>query len=194
MSELLNPNRPMRADARRNHARILAAARELFASDEPDVQMDDVARRAGVGVGTVYRHFPDKDALMGELVRERFAVFNQSLGAALADRDAQPFAALAGALRANAASMADDAATRFAFMSGGERVFAHATAEYEEFMVLASELVERAHAAGELRGDFQALDIPMLMCGTCAAMDHRKAGWDWQRYLELVISGMRAPA
>jgi AcrR family transcriptional regulator len=194
MSELLNPNRPMRADARRNHASILAAARELFASEDPDVQIDDVARRAGVGVGTVYRHFPDKDALMGELVRERFEIFNERLREALADTGADPFAALAGALSANAASMADDAATRFAFMSGGERVFAHATSEYEEFMVLASELVGRAHAAGGLRADFQALDIPMVMCGTCAAMDHRKAGWDWERYLDLVISGMRARA
>lgn len=133
---------------------------------------------------------------MGELVRERFVIFNERLALALAlaaERD-QPFAALGDAIRANAASLADDAATRFAFMSGGERVFAHAVAEYEEFMRLASELVERARAAGELRGDFQALDIPMVMCGTCAAMDHRKAGWDWQRYLELVISGMRSSA
>jgi AcrR family transcriptional regulator len=183
----------MRADARRNRVRVLEAARELFASEDPDVQIDDVARRAGVGVGTVYRHFLDKDALMGELVRERFAVFNERLVLALAlaaERD-QPFVALADALRANAASMADDAATRFAFMSGGERVFAHALAEYEEFMRLAGELIARAHAAGELRADFQALDIPMVMCGTCAAMGHRKAGWNWQRYLELVISGMR---
>ena len=72
----------MRADARRNRARILEAARELFASEDPDVQIDDVARRAGVGVGTVYRHFPDKEALMGELVRERFALFNERLAAA----------------------------------------------------------------------------------------------------------------
>src|SRR5215469_2337222 len=72
LHELPTTERPMRADARRNRERILQAARELFASDRPDVQVDDVARRAGVGVGTVYRHFPDKEALMGELVRERF--------------------------------------------------------------------------------------------------------------------------
>ena len=76
----------MRADARRNRARILDAARELFAERaSPSVQIDDVARRAGVGVGTVYRHFPDKEALMGELVRERFELFNARLRAALAD-------------------------------------------------------------------------------------------------------------
>ena len=80
----------MRADARRNRERILQAARELFASDQPDVQMDDIARRAGVGVGTVYRHFPDKEALMGELVRERFGLFNENLRTALADERTEP--------------------------------------------------------------------------------------------------------
>lgn len=192
MSELLNPDRPMRADARRNRARILAAARELFASEEPDVQIDDVARRAGVGVGTVYRHFPDKEALMGELVRERFGIFNERLSAALADDRAAPFDALTDALRANAGSVAEDAATRFAFMSGGERVFAHAAGEMEEFMRLSNLLVDRAKAAGQLRSEFQAEDIPMVMCGVCATIDRRKSGWEWKRHLELVIRGMRA--
>lgn len=192
MTELLNHERPMRADARRNRMRILAAARELFGGAEPDVQMDDVARCAGVGVGTVYRHFPDKEALMGELVRERFGIFNEHLNAALADDRAAPFDALSDALRANAGSVAEDAATRFAFMSGGERVFAHAAAEMEEFMRLSRLLVDQAKAAGQLRGEFQAEDIPMVMCGVCATIDKRKSGWDWQRHLELVIRGMRA--
>jgi AcrR family transcriptional regulator len=194
MRELLDPARPMRADARRNRERILQAARELFASQEPEVQMDDIARRAGVGVGTVYRHFPDKQVLMGELVRERFDLFNETLGEALADGEADPFEALAGALRANAASVAEDAATRFAFMSGGERVFAHAAVEMEQFMRLSSELVARAKAAGELVPDFEAQDIPMLMCGVCAAIDKRHDGWDWRRHLELILRGMRTAA
>jgi AcrR family transcriptional regulator len=141
-------------------------------------------------VGTVYRHFPDKEALMGELVRERFGFFNERLREALADEDAEPFDALADALRANAASVAADAATRFAFMSGGERVFAHAAEEMEEFMALAGVLVDRAHASGELRVEFEAQDIPMVMCGVCATIDKR-AGWEWQRHLELILSGMR---
>jgi AcrR family transcriptional regulator len=192
MSEILNPERPMRADARRNRERILTAARELFASEEPEVQIDEVARLAGVGVGTVYRHFPDKEALMGELVRERFGIFNEQLRAALADDQAEPFDALSDALRANAGSVAEDAATRFAFMSGGERVFAYAAGEMEEFMRLSKLLVARAKKAGQLRGEFQAEDIPMVMCGVCATIDKRKSGWDWKRHLELVIRGMRA--
>jgi AcrR family transcriptional regulator len=194
MRELLDPARPMRADARRNRARILQAARELFASEETDVQMDDIAGRAGVGVGTVYRHFPDKEALMGELVRERFGLFNERLAKAVAEERSDPFEALADALRANAASVAEDAATRYAFMRGGEDVFAHAADEMEQFMQLSSVLVERARAAGDLTPEFEAHDIPMLMCGVCAAIDKRKAGWDWHRHLELILRGMRTGA
>lgn len=191
MRELLDPVRPMRADARRNRARILKAARELFAREEVDVQIDDIARRAGVGVGTVYRHFPDKEALMGELVRERFGLFNERLAEAVADERSDPFETLAGAVRANAASVAEDAATRYAFMRGGEQVFAHAAAEMERFMALSTVLVERARTAGQLTPGFEAQDIPMLMCGVCATIDKRKDGWDWRRHLELILSGMR---
>ena len=185
--------KPMRADARRNRELILAAARELFASDRADVQIDEVAARAGVGVGTVYRHFPDKDALMGELVRERFEGFNARLREAIADVQAPPFDALADALRANAAESASDAATRRAFQSGGERVFMHAAAEKDEFTRLAAILVQRAHDAGQLREDFEAEDIPMVMCGVCATMGKREV-WDWQRHLELILGGMRPGA
>jgi AcrR family transcriptional regulator len=188
----LENERPLRADARRNRERIIEAARELFAGERPNVQMDEVAHRAGVGVGTVYRHFPDKEALMGELVRQRFDLFNEHLRQALADEHSGAFAALAAALRANVVSVAEDAATRFALMSGGERVFAHVASEMEEFMLLAGELVGRAHIAGELRDDFQASDIPMVMCGICATIDVSKPGWDWQRHLTLILHGMRA--
>lgn len=188
----IETERPLRADARRNRARIIDAARELFAGEQPNVQMDDIAGQAGVGVGTVYRHFPDKEALMGELVRQRFDLFNENLRHALADVRSSAFAALATALRANVASVAEDAATRFAFVRGGERVFAYAAAEMEEFMLLAGELVRRARDAGELRDDFKASDIPMVMCGLCATIDSGKPDWDWQRHLALILHGMHA--
>jgi AcrR family transcriptional regulator len=192
MSEPGTAERAMRADARRNRERILEAARELFARDRPDVQIGDVAARAGVGVGTVYRHFPDKQALMGALVRERFAAFNERLRLAVADEQTEAFDALAGSLRANASSVAEDAATRFAMMSGGERAFAHALAEATEFLELTRILVVRAQREGALREDFSAEDIPMLMCGVCATIDQQKPEWDWRRHLELLIAGMRA--
>jgi AcrR family transcriptional regulator len=192
MSQLATPKRPMRADARRNRERILTAARELFASERPDIGIDEVAARAGVGVGTVYRHFPDKEALMGTLVRERFELFNEQLRAAIDDDGADPLAALSEALRASAASMAEDSATRFAFQTGGERVFAHADVEVEEFLELARVIVARAHAAGTLAPDFVAEEIPMVMCGVCATMGHDKPGWDWRRHMELILRGISA--
>src|SRR6266542_643375 len=64
--------RPLRADARRNRERVLTAAREVFAEQGRDAQMDDVARRAMVGVGTVYRHFPTKEALIDAIAAEAF--------------------------------------------------------------------------------------------------------------------------
>jgi AcrR family transcriptional regulator len=192
MSQLLNSERPMRADARRNRASILAAARELFATERPDVGIDEVAARAGVGVGTVYRHFPDKEALMGTLVRERFELFNDQLRSAIDDEAAEPFHALGDALRANMTSLAEDAATRFAFQNGGERVFAHADVEVGEYLELCRLLVARAQAAGALRADFVAEEIPMVMCGVSSTIAHDKPGWDWRRYMELVLRGMRA--
>ena len=67
--------RPLRADARRNRERILEAARETFSEYGTEAQMDEIARRAGVGVGTLYRHFPTKDVLVGELVRIKLSDF-----------------------------------------------------------------------------------------------------------------------
>ena len=64
--------RQLRADARRNRERILGAAKDVFAEQGADAQMDDVARKAGVGVGTVYRHFPTKEALLEALALEAF--------------------------------------------------------------------------------------------------------------------------
>ena len=93
MASTNTETKPMRADARRNRERILEAARELLAAGPPEVQMDDLARRAGVGVGTVYRHFPDKEALMGELVRERFELFNARLRVAVARMNPTAYAA-----------------------------------------------------------------------------------------------------
>src|ERR1041384_5426357 len=73
MSQLVAPgDRPLRADARRNREKVLQAARSVFSEHGRDAQMDDVARRAGVGVGTVYRHFPTKEALIEALMVAAF--------------------------------------------------------------------------------------------------------------------------
>jgi AcrR family transcriptional regulator len=188
----MNLNGPMRVDARRNRELILQAARELSASGRGELQMDEIAARAGVGVGTVYRHFSDKGALIGTLVRERFDLFNMRLREAVADETVEPFAALVEVLRETAESLADDAATRSALMRCGQRVLAWADAECPGLLNLCGVLVERAQEAGTLRSDFEAEEIWMVICAVCATMGTSENGWDWRRHMELALRGMRA--
>ncbi len=179
--------RPMRADARRNRERVLAAASEAFATYGSDAQMDDVARAAGVGVGTVYRHFPTKEALVAELVRRKFETFVAQARQALDEPD--PWEAFAGMLRRNAELMARDAAVREAIAHTPGSLSA-AAREREELLGLAARIVARAQDAGCLREDFSAEDIPMIMCGVSSTMS-ASSGFDWRRHLELILDGLR---
>jgi len=184
--------RPLRADARRNRDRILEAAALTFAEDGAGAQMDAIAVRAGVGVGTLYRHFPTKQVLLGEMVRRKFALMVEHARAAL-EQEGEPFAVFAGLLRANAETMAADAATRDALMHQGQEVWDAAAAERAELLVLVAPLVERAKRAGTLRADFEHADIPVLMCGVSATMGSGgPPGGDWRRHLEIVLDGLRA--
>jgi AcrR family transcriptional regulator len=176
----------MRADARRNRDRILNAAAEVFSAYGTEAQMDDVARAAGVGVGTVYRHFPTKEALVSELVRRKFERFVQNARAQLSEPD--PWEAFAGVLRANAAVMADDAAVRETVLRT-PNAWSFAAAERDELRALGDRLVRRAQEAGVLRADFSVDDIPMLMCGVSSTM--ASPMFDWRRHLELVLDGLR---
>ena len=80
-----DPETPLRADARRNRDQIIAAARTIFAEQGPDVPMEEIARAAGVGVGTLYRRFPDRDALIGAVARDNFGRVLTEARAALAE-------------------------------------------------------------------------------------------------------------
>jgi AcrR family transcriptional regulator len=187
---LSQTERPLRADARRNHRRILESAREVFAESGVDAQMDDVAQRAGVGVGTVYRHFPTKDALMVELVRQKFRLFAATAREAL-ERDGEPFDALAYMLRRNAELCASDAAMQHALTGVGD-IWIQARPDQEVLHALSGQLVERAQRAGTMRLDVGAADIAMLMCGVSSTMAHCGPGFDWRRHLELAIEMLRA--
>ena len=181
--------RHLRADARRNRERILESARQAFAECGADAQMDDVARRAGVGVGTVYRHFPTKDALMAELVRQKFRIFAANAREAL-EHDGEPFAVLAVVLRRNAEVCARDAGMQQALTSFGELAWVYAQEELEDLYVPTAELIARAQRAGTMRPDVTVEDIPMLMCGVSATMAYTSR-FDWHRHLELVLDALR---
>ena len=190
MVQLVNPSR---ADARRNRVRIRDAARVEFAAAGASTQMDDVAARAGVGVGTIYRHFPTKEALLGELVRERFLQFGEQARLAFAG-EGRAFARLAGLLAANGELMAADAGTQYAFTAAGATIWEHAGDAREELEALCMPVVQEAIADGELRSDFVISDLGLLMCGVCASMGRgAPAGMgDWRRHLMIVVDGLRA--
>jgi AcrR family transcriptional regulator len=183
--------RQLRADARRNRERILEGAREVFAECGVDAQMDDIARRAGVGVGTVYRHFPTKEALLGELVRQKFRTFTANAREAL-EREGEPFEVFSEVLRRNATVCERDAAIQHVLTDFGDHISAHAQAELEELFEPTAELMARAQRAGSMRRDVTVNDIPMLMCGVSATMAQTGPGFDWRRHLELVIDMLRA--
>jgi AcrR family transcriptional regulator len=187
---LSQEERPQRADARRNRQRILESAREVFSEAGAEAQIDDVARRAGVGVGTVYRHFPTKEALLAELVREKFRLLSKGGREAL-QRSGEPFEVLTDWMRENATKLARDAAMQQALAGAGDQIWIQAAPEQEELVELTGQLVARALDAGSIRSDATAIDIGMLMCGLCATMAHPARGFDWHRHLELIIDTLR---
>jgi AcrR family transcriptional regulator len=149
--------------------------------------MDDVAREAGVGVGTVYRHFPHKEALLGELVAQKFRAFGDNAERALEVED--PWEAFAGLLRANAELCVRDIGVQEA-LSRTPEAWRLADAEFQRLDALANQLVARAQAAGVLRRDFAVAEIPMLMSGLYSTM--AVSGYDWHRHLEIILDGLRA--
>jgi AcrR family transcriptional regulator len=185
--------RPLRADARRNRERIVDAARELFAEAGQATQMDDVARHACVGVGTVYRHFPTKAALLGELMATKFRHH-----AEVARRWAQTedgWEAFEGFLRESFDAMALDATLqqRMSWQDSGDALAA-AEAERQILSGVVGELIERAQAQGRMRSTFTVDDVPALMCAVGAVMAARgHAPVDADRFIEFVIDGLRAP-
>src|SRR5580693_8322177 len=148
--------RPLRRDAERNRQRILAAAAEVFTERGLDATLDEVARAAGVGIGTVYRRFPDKEALITALFRER--VDNLVTVAEDACAAPDPWQAVVSYLEYAAAAMAGDTGLRQLMMFGAYDRDQVCYARDRMGPVL-TRLVERAQASGDLRPDFAATDV-----------------------------------
>ena len=188
--ECAQPTRPLRRDAERNRQRILKAALEVFTERGLDASLDEVARHAGVGVGTVYRRFRTKEELVEALFVNRIEEV-----AALAEeatRAADPWSGLACFMEQAATILAEDTGLRQMLMFatyGGDRVrYAR-----QRNAPLVTKLVERAQAAGQLRSDLRPTDIPFIVFVlTDAAQFARRVNPDiWRRYLTLILDGLR---
>jgi AcrR family transcriptional regulator len=188
--------RGLRADARRNRAAVLAAAKGLFAEQGLDAQIPEIANEAGVGVGTVYRHFPTKDDLIEALVVERFERIAERGRGALEEANDDPWEAFCEFMRFSVGLQANDRALSQVMTSRPEVMEAHAmdSGTFE----CGERLLALAQKSGALRKDAEVDDIPMIICGlghvTHAASAGKMApGMSWERFLAIVLDGLRAP-
>jgi AcrR family transcriptional regulator len=184
--------RPLRADARRNRARIIASARKLFARLGNDAQMEEIAADCGLGMGTLYRHFPNKQALLTEIVRERFEGMIELAQAA--ERIEDPGEAFETVLGSYLEAADGDAAFQLALLGSTEFEWEGVVQQKAEFAEIVTRIIERAVAAGEVRSDFRYTDFPLITNGVMATMYFRPSGnSDWRRHLELVLDRVRTP-
>jgi AcrR family transcriptional regulator len=184
-------DKALRADARRNRAAVIAAAKELFADQGLDAQMPDVAKAARVGVGTVYRHFPTKDILIAALVAERFERLAQKASEGLEMADA--WNGLCDFIRFSAQLQADDRG--LCEVMGSRPEVMDGAASAAGLPELCEQLVKRAQRSGELRRDLVWEDIPMIACGLgriTQATVGPTAG-RWPRLVEIILDGLRTP-
>jgi len=182
-----------RSDARRNRERLIASARELFAATGVDVPVEEITRHAGVGMGTLYRHFPTKEDLIDAVLEEAFAEIVELAERADAEQDAWTgltgFLEQALALHAANRGLKDMLATSD---RGRERAQAMRT----RIRPLLARLVERAQSQGTLRRDFTTEDLPVVFWTTGRVIETTAgvAPKHWRRFLGLVLDGMRAGA
>jgi AcrR family transcriptional regulator len=169
---------------------VIAAARSVFAEQGREAQMDDVARHAEVGVGTVYRHFPTKEALLEALAVDAF----ERIVARIRDclEIADPWEGFTTALWSGAEILSADRALAEVMVEipGPVPIGLETQRELNDAMTT---LLERAQASGDLRSDVVLDDIPMVMCGMGAATRKSHQCPDaWRRHMTIILDGLRA--
>jgi AcrR family transcriptional regulator len=183
--------RPLRSDAERNRQRIISAAGRVFAERGLGATMDEIAARAGVGVGTVYRRYPEKELLIDALFEERIEELARAGEQALAAED--PWLGLIAYLEFAIAEQAANRGLRDLLLSstyGHDRV----ARARERLGPISAQLLERARKAGTLRPDLAVNDVPMLYLMLGAIVDYTRdvEPAAWRRYFALVEDGLRA--
>jgi AcrR family transcriptional regulator len=185
-----NP-RPLRADARRNRERIMTSAGELFARLGHRAQMEDIAAHCGLGMGTLYRHFPNKNALLTAIVQERF--HGMAGLARTAEEIDDPGEALEAVLRGYLEAANGDAGFQLALMGSDEPRWEDVLPQKAEFAEAVARIIDHAVASGRVRDDLTFADFTMLANGVIATMYFKPGGHaDWRRHLQIVLDGIRA--
>ena len=178
----------MRADARRSRAKLLEAATAAFAETGADAPLEDIARRAGVGIGTLYRHFPTRVDLQAAVYRSQVETV-----CAAADEymvSATPDQALAGWLRAMAAYLATKRGLSRALVEAIGKDSQLITSCWSAMTDAAARLMTRAQVEGNLRDDIKPIDVLRLVHGVVIATE--QAPGETDRLLGLMLDGLRA--
>ncbi|MBN3512603.1 TetR/AcrR family transcriptional regulator [Mycolicibacterium nivoides] len=179
----------MRADAARNRARVLEVAYETFAADGLSVPIDEIARRAGVGAGTIYRHFPTKDALFQAVIAERIRGVVDEGRALLAEAD--PADALFMFLRSMVLQWgAADRGLVDALAGSGIDVNTVVPEAEDEYLAVLGDLLAAGQKAGTVRRDVTVSDVKALLVG-CQAMQAYNDDVA-ERVTSVVFDGLRA--
>ena len=185
--DVAQPERPMRADAARNRARVLAVAYETMATEGVSVPIDEIARRAGVGAGTVYRHFPTKEALFGAVVRDRLEQMVTS-GRTLLNSD-EPGQALYSFIEAMVSEGAVDMSLAQAMAGVGIDVSVAAPEAEAQFLGLLGDLLAAAQRAGTARADVTVPEVKALIVGAQAMQGYNPGVAE--RVTGIVLDGLR---
>lgn len=181
---------PLRADAQRNRERILAAARELVAEHGAGFEMTEIAEAAGVGVGTLYRRFPDKQALVRELLREKFRSIVATLDRELSRRELSARERLDSFIRASCEIQGRDLGLHEALseLSGEHEEIARSTPGLVESM---ERIAREALEEGSVRDDLQWQDIVMCSCSLGYAIQNEDSlPGSAERLLRIQLAGL----
>jgi AcrR family transcriptional regulator len=176
----------LRADARRNRTRVLEVAEEVFATDGMSAQIDDIARRAGVGVGTIYRSFPTKEALFEAVVTHGLQQLTEQVRALGSAGD--PGAAFFACLDAMSAGSAAHQGMFDALTGAGIDMQSKVAGISAELMDAFGTLLVRAQQAGAVREDVSTADVKALLIGAHSA---DQTGGATQRVIAVISDGLR---
>ena len=179
----------LRSDARRNRAALVASARELFARQGVDVPVEEITHHAGLGMGTLYRHFATKDELIEAVLEDTFAEMLRLAEDAVAADD--PWIGFAGFLERAFEVHTHNRGVKDMLASSR-----HTDAMRRRIRPLLAQMVERAQEQGTLRRDFTPEDLPLLFwsAGRVIETTGKIAPGAWRRYLGLLLDGLRAEA